>query len=75
MHADADVARVTINSAEMMLLRVKVKKVGYHESLLAHVMFVGGLREIATSGIKGFRRLAAHRRFRASVPLSVASNQ
>jgi|KBSMisStaDraftv2_1062788.scaffolds.fasta_scaffold6386125_1 hypothetical protein len=53
MHADADVARVTINSAEMMLLRVKVKKVGYHESLLAHVMFVGGLREIATSGIKG----------------------
>lgn len=51
------------------------KKVGYHGSLLALVMFVGGLREIATSGIKGFRRLAAHRRFRASVPLSVASNQ
>jgi hypothetical protein len=24
-HADADVARVTINSAEMMLLRVKVQ--------------------------------------------------
>ena len=32
-HADADVARVTINSAEMMRLQVKLTKLGYHKRI------------------------------------------
>src|SRR5215470_19437539 len=64
--ADADVAKVTINSAEMMVLRGIVQTQGYHEAASSRIIVLSAGERCSPWGRPPLTAANLHHRFRCA---------